>query len=210
MRNPRLPRGGMSILGVIVTVAVLAAGTAALAAGGATSSKAPKLTIKCPAKVMGGKKVTCRVFGSLPRGPRGATGATGPRGQRGQKGEKGQRGEKGAKGDAGARGSAGTNGVSGYEVVSQTFEGVDVVNSGGQRGLSEVKTVTCPGGKRVVSGGTDLGTNPAQNGQQRQVTVSLSGPNGSGTGWSAQLFNNSVSEDTAIDLRVFAICASAG
>lgn len=212
MRNPRLPRGGMSILGAVATVAVLAAGTAALAAGGATSSKAPKLKIKCPAKVMSGQKVTCRVFGNLPRGPQGATG---PRGQRGQKGEKGQRGEKGARGEAGARGPAGANGVSGvsgYEVVSETFEGVFVINSGGQRGLSEVQTVTCPGSKRVISGGADLGTNPDQNGQQRQITVSLSGPNGNGTGWSVQLFNNATSSalDTSIDLRVFAICASTG
>ncbi len=207
MRNLRLPRGGMSILGAVATVAVLAAGTAALAAG-ATTSKAPKLTIKCPAKVMTGKKVTCRVFGNLPRGPRGSQGAQGPRGQRGQKGERGQ---KGAKGEAGARGPAGANGVSGYEVVSQTFAEVFVPDSGNeQRGLSEVQTVACPGGKRVISGGSDLGTDPDQNGEQRQVMVSLSGPNGNGSGWSVQLFNNSVDFDTAIDLRVFAICASAG
>lgn len=76
------------------------------------------------------------------------------------------------------------------------------------RGLSEVKTVTCPAGKRVIGGGTNLGTNPTQNGQQRQVTVSLNAPNGTGTGWSVQLFNNSTSVDTSIDLQVFAVCAS--
>lgn len=210
MRKLRLPRGGMSIIGAIATVAVLAAGTAALAAGGAATSKAAKVKVKCPAKVISGKKVTCNLLGNLPRGPRGADGATGPRGQRGQKGEKGARGEKGAKGDTGARGQAGINGVSGYEIVSQTFEDVEVINSGGQRGLSEVKTVACPSGKRVISGGTDLGTDPGQNGVQRQITVSLSGPNGNGTGWSSQLFNNSITEDTAIDLRVFAICAASG
>ncbi len=70
-----------------------------------------------------------------------------------------------------------------------------------------MKTVSCPAGKRVISGGTDLGTNATQNGQQRQVSVSLSGPNGTGTGWPAQLFNNSTSIDTSIDLRVYAICA---
>jgi len=78
------------------------------------------------------------------------------------------------------------------------------------RGLSEVKTVSCPAGKRVIGGGTNLGTNATQNGQQRSVTVSLSGPNGAGTAWSVQLFNEEVSgAGTSIDLQVFAICASA-
>jgi len=100
--------------------------------------------------------------------------------------------------------------VSGYEVVNQTFGGVFIENSGGMRGLSEVKTVSCPAGKRVIGGGTDLGTNAGQGGQQRQVMVSLSAPNGTGTAWSVQLFNNSTTIDTSIDLRVYAICASVG
>jgi hypothetical protein len=189
----------------------LAAGLVALAAVAAvalaaTDSKAPKVKVKCPRAVTGGKKVTCRVFGHLPQGP---AGPQGPRGATGQKGPKGQTGDKGPKGDTGPRGATGANGVSGYEVVNQTFEGVFIENSGGMRGLSEVKTVACPSGKRVIGGGSDLGTNVSQNGQQRQVTVSLSAPNGTGTGWSVQLFNNSTSLDTSIDLRVYAICASA-
>ena len=58
------------------------------------------------------------------------------------------------------------------------------------------RRLTCPAGKRVIGGGTDLGTNATQNGQQRQVTVSFSGPNGTGTAWSAQLFNNSTVAST--------------
>lgn len=196
------PANGLRRLSVITVVAAIGvAGVAALAlaASGATTSKAPKVKVKCPTRVLSGKKVTCRLFGRLPRGPQGPRGAQGPRGQKGQKGD------KGAKGETGARGPAG---VSGYEVVNQTFKEVFVENSGGMRGLSEVKTVSCPNGKRVVGGGSDLGTNPAQNGQQRQVIVSLSGPNGNGTGWSVQLFNNSTSVDTSIDLQVYAICAS--
>lgn len=73
-----------------------------------------------------------------------------------------------------------------------------------------MKTVACPAGKRAIGGGSNLGTNATQNGQQRQVTVSLSAPNGAGTGWSVQLFNNSTTIDTSIDLQVYAICASAG
>lgn len=182
---------------IAVSMTVLSVAAVAMAAGGATSSKAGKVKVKCPARVLGGqKKVTCRLFGHL----RGAPGPQGSRGPRGAKGERGQRGD---------RGPAGPAGVSGYAVVSQTFKEVFVENSGGMRGLSEVKTVTCPTGKRVIAGGTNLGTNATQNGQQRSVSVSMSAPNGTGTGWSAQLFNNeTVGGGTSIDLQVFAVCAS--
>ncbi|HEX3173693.1 MAG TPA: hypothetical protein VHQ43_05685 [Solirubrobacterales bacterium] len=185
------------------TALIVLAGVAALAlgAGGAAVSKAPRVKVKCPTNVLAGKKVTCRLFGRLPRGPQGPRGAQGPRGQKGSKGDKGQKGEQGPRGPAG---------VSGYEVVTQTFKEVFIENSGGTRGLSEVKTASCPNGKRAVGGGANLGTNPAQNGQQRSVSVSLSGPNGTGTGWSVQLFNNEVSGGgTSIDLQVYAICAAA-
>lgn len=178
-------------------IAVLGAAAVATAAGGvATSSKVGRVKVRCPARVLAGHRtVTCRVFGHL-RGPRGPVG---PRGPKGAKGSKGQKGDRGPTGPAG---------VSGYEVVSQAFKEVPVPDSESGRGLSEVKTVGCPGNKRVVGGGSDLGTNGAQNVQQRQVTVSLSGPNGAGRGWSVQLFNTSPSTPTAIDLEVFAICAS--
>ena len=201
MRKPksirRLPLGAAAATALLAAVAAVALA--------ATASKAPKVKVKCPTAVTTGKKVTCRVVGRLPQGP---AGPQGPKGATGAKGQKGQTGDKGPKGDSGPRGATGANGVSGYEMVSQTFEGVFVQDSGGFRGLSEVKTVSCPAGKRVIGGGTDLGTNAGQNGQQRQVTISLSAPNGTGTGWSAQLFNNSTSIDTSIDLRVYAICAS--
>jgi hypothetical protein len=190
------------VMALIATIAVVGVSAVALAASGATDSKVRKVRVKCPTRVLSGKKVTCRLFGKLPRGPRGDQGPRGPKGQRGQKGQKGARGE------TGLRGPAGANGVSGYEVVNQTFKEVFIENSGGMRGLSEVKTVSCPTGKRVIGGGTNLGTNATQNGQQRQVTVSLNGPNGAGTAWSVQLFNNSTTIDTSIDLQIFAICAS--
>ena len=182
-------------------VAVIGVSAVALAASGATSSKAGKIKVKCPTKVLSGKKVTCKAFGRLPAGPQG------PQGPKGAQGSKGAKGDKGQKGDKGDKGATGAPGVSGYEVVNQTFKEVFIQNSGGFRGLSEVKTVACPAGKRAIGGGADLGTNAAQNGQQRQVTVSLSAPNGTGTAWSAQLFNNSTTIDTSIDLRVYAICA---
>lgn len=201
MRN-RLNRPHSRALPLVVTSLVAVVSIAAVAAAiPATSSKAGKIKVKCPTRVLTGKKVTCKVFGSLPPGSAGPRGATGPKGPAGLKGPKGEKGDKGA---------PGASGVSGYEVVSQAFKEVFVQNSGGMRGLSEVKTVSCPAGKRVIGGGSDLGTDATQNGQQRQVTISLSGPDGTGSGWSVQLFNNSTSIDTSIDLRVFAICASVG
>ena len=186
MRNLSNPSRKLAAVAAALIVTALGATAVSLAADGATSSKA-KIKIKCPPKIETGKKVKCTVIGKLPKGPKGA---------------------KGAKGDTGATGPAGAPGLSGYEIVSETFKEVFIVNSGGQRGLSEVKTVACPAGKRAISGGFDLGTNEGQNGQARQVLVSLSGPNGAGTGWSVQLFNNSNSLDTSIDLRVFAVCAN--
>ena len=201
MRNPSSLLRRALPLGAAALVAVIGVTAVAVAAGGATSSKAGKVKIKCPARVLAGqKKVTCRVFGKLPAGPQGPQGPKGPKGSKGDKGQKGDKGDKGA---------TGAPGVSGYEVVNQTFKEVFIENSGGMRGLSEVKTVSCPAGKRVVSGGTNLGTNPSQNGQQRSVSVSMSAPNGTGTGWSVQLFNNEISgSGTSIDLQVFAVCAS--
>jgi Collagen triple helix repeat (20 copies) len=194
MRNfPTLPRRAL-VPTSIALVVVLALAAVAMAA---SSSKAGKIKIKCPAKVLTGKKVTCKVFGSLPQGPAGPRGPQGPKGQ------------KGPKGDKGDKGATGAPGTSGYEVVNQTFKEVFIENSGGMRGLSEVKSVDCPGSKRAIGGGSDLGTNPGQNGQQRSVSVSMSAPNGTGTGWSVQLFNNeTIGGGTSIDLRVFAICAN--
>ena len=182
---------------VAALVTILGVTAVAVAAGGATSSKAGRVKVKCPKRVLAGQgKVTCRVFGHL----RGAPGPQGPRGPKGSKGDKGKKGDRGAMGPAG---------VSGYEVVNQTFKDVFIENSGGMRGLSEVKTVSCPTGKRAISGGTNLGTNPTQNGQQRSVSVSMSAPNGTGTGWSVQLFNNETTGGgTSIDLQVYAICAN--
>ena len=200
MRSPAGWTRRKLAIGTAALIAVVGVAAVAMAAGNATSSKAGKVKVKCPTRVLAGqKKVTCRLLGKLPAGPQGPQGPKGPKGSKGDKGPKGDKGDKGATGAAG---------VSGYEVVNQSFKEVFIENSGSPRGLSEVKTVSCPAGKRVIGGGSDLGTNAGQNGQQRQVTVSLNGPNGTGSGWSVQLFNNSTTIDTSIDLRVYAICAS--
>jgi len=190
-------------LSATVLIAVAGVTAVAIAAVGPAASSKARVKVKCPKRVLAGaRQVTCRVAGKLPQGPQGPAGRQGPRGQKGARGEKGP---------AGAKGAAGSPGVSGYEVVRQVFKEVFIENSGGFRGLSAVQTVACPGGKRAIGGGTDLGTNATQNGQQRSVTVSLSAPNGSGTGWSVQLFNEEVAGGgTSIDLEAYAICANVG
>lgn len=190
-------------LGLAAAVAALGVAAVAFGAGGVagtTSKVKPKLKVNCPKRVSaGGKRVICRVVGKLPRGPRGRPGSQGNRGAKGS---------RGVRGPQGARGPAGALGMSGYEVVRQTFEGVLVANSDSERGLSDVKAVACPGGKRVLGGGADLGTGEGQAAEQRDVTVSLSGPNGTGSAWSVQLFNSS-DVDLSIDVRVYAICSRA-
>jgi hypothetical protein len=154
--------------------------TVSLAAGGGTATTSAK-KVKVKCPAKAKKKaVTCKIKGQLPAGP------------------------------AGAPGVPGAPGLSGYEVVSATFPEVFAENSGGQRGLSELKAVSCPAGKKAIGGGADLGTNPTQNGQQRQMILSASVPSAAGDGWSVQLFNNSTSIDSSLDVRVYAICASVG
>jgi hypothetical protein len=189
-RSSKSRSRGLAIGAVAALIAVSLAAVA-LAAGGAHSSRA-RVTIRCPKTVNSGRRVNCRLFGRLPHGPRGP---------------QGPKGATGAKGKTGNRGPAGPAGVSGYELINQTFSAVAVPKSEGSRGLSTVQTVSCPSNKRVVGGGTDLGSNESQASAERDVSVSLSGPNAAGSGWSVQLFNASTTEDHTIDVRVFAICA---
>jgi hypothetical protein len=188
---PRGILGRMLAPVVVLLVGAVAIGGVSLASAGSDAlRKKEKVRIKCPN--VPGKKVTCKLKGQLPEGPRG------PRGPRGDKGK------------TGAQGQPGPPGMSGYEVVTETFTDVFAPDSNSTRGLSEVKTVSCPAGKRVIGGGADLGTNAGQNGQQRQMSVSASAPNGTGDGWNVQLFNNSTSFGSSIDLKAYAICANVG
>ncbi len=192
MRRLSNPTG--RAMGVAALVAVASLAVVAIATGAIAGDSKAKVKVKCPASANGNHPVTCKVVGRLPRGPMGF---------------QGPQGSKGEKGPVGPKGPTGSPGLSGYEVVSQLFEDVSVENSGGaQRGLSAAEIVSCPVGKRAIGGGADLGTNGAQNEEQRSVSVSLSGPNGTGTGWSVQLFNRSTSGSASIDLKIYAICAN--
>ncbi len=181
LRRAVLPLACLLVAGGLVAAGSIAAG------GDVVATKKAKVKIKCPNEA--GKTVTCKVKGKLPRGKKGPQGEQGP---------------------AGTPGTPGTDGISGYEIVRETFQDVFAQNSGGFRGLSAVQTVACPAGKRAIGGGMDLGTDATQNGQQRQMILSASHPTSTGDGWSVQLFNNSTSIDSSIDLEVYAICATAG
>ena len=206
------------VAAVTTAVVVATASVAATGDGGSEKLKTQKVEVKCPAGVTQGKgEVTC-VFKRRVCPQRVVTPTKtvvcklipGPRGARGARGARGPAGAQGAAGPAGAAGAAGAAGVSGYEVVGETFASVFVPDSNSTRGLSAVQTVTCPAGKRAVGGGADLGTNGSQNGVQRQLAISADMPTPTGDGWSAQVFNNSLSFGASIDVRVYAICASAG
>jgi hypothetical protein len=89
----RIPSSGarrLPVLALVAAIAVVGVSAVALAASGAGVSRAPKVKVKCPTKVLSGKKVTCRLFGKLPQGPRGDQGPRGPKGQKGQRGEVGR------------------------------------------------------------------------------------------------------------------------
>ena len=95
MRIPFSSGRRLAAVGTATLIAVVGIVAAALAAGGATDSKAPKVKVKCPTRVLSGKKVTCRLFGKLPQGRQGPQGSRGPQGQKGQRAERRQRRERG-------------------------------------------------------------------------------------------------------------------
>jgi hypothetical protein len=131
-------------------------------------------------------------------GPTGEPGVTGPTGSRGPTGPTGEFGVPGPRGQAGAPG------LSGYEIVTSSQD-VFVNNSGTPSGLSNVITLSCPPGKQVVGGGSNLaGTDK---GILRDVRVVVSEPAADGTGWEVQLFNGSTQFDFTGVLEMRAVCA---
>ena len=88
-----------------------------------------------------------------PRGDTGATGATGPQGAQGATGPQGAQGAQGAQGPQGLMGPLGPQGlpgVGGYQIVSTALATVTLAGD-----AAATMSVTCPVGKRVVSGGYD-------------------------------------------------------
>lgn len=120
-----------------------------------------------------------------PQGPKGDPGIQGPKGDQGLQGVQGVQGYPGAKGP---KGDTGTPGVSGLERVYGASTNIAV------GGIASV-SVTCPAGKKLLSGGPDT------NGQPHLLII-YSVP-GSDTTWSVTARN--VGSDGTV--RAWAICA---
>jgi hypothetical protein len=75
---------------------------------------------------------------------------------------------------------------------------VTVPHATTEEGLSEVLTVECPHGEKVLAGGVEI-TEPF-------LSVRLSAPNEAVTGWQAQIANFSTTSDIVAWARVFAVC----
>ena len=155
---------------------------------GAVTNKKLRNGAVTGAKVKDGSLTAADFSGSV-------VGATGPAGPTGPQGPAGPQGDPG---------------MSGFEVVDQTYTNVYVPHNDPGRGLSQVVSLTCPSGKKAVSGGFDLGTGSGQYGVARSITASASQPSSDGNSWNVQLFNNSINQDMSIDLKVSAVCVTMG
>ena len=85
--------------------------------------------------------------------------------------------------------------MSAYEIV--TAVSVSDANT------TKSVTVSCPGGKRALGGGGDVGPSPAS----PNVSLQLSGPLAGGAGWQARA-SESDNISTPWTVSVIAICAT--
>jgi len=134
-----------------------------------------------------------------PKGDTGATGATGAPGATGATGPQGPQGAQGAQGPQGLMGPLGPQGlpgVSGYQIVSTALATLTLVGN-----TTTTMSVTCPVGKRVVSGGYD---------SQHATGVLLHPVAMFPPTWDTWRVTLRLSQDTAatFQFRVYAICAA--
>ena len=139
-------------------------------------------------------------------GPQGDPGSAGPQGDPGSAGPAGPQGQQGDTGSAGPVGPQGPRGVcscedddyalggisTGYEVVTQGPAALEL-----PRGGDYTIAVSCPFGKRVISGGCQAGA--------AGVSLLSSWPN-SPTSW-ACTWSNTSDATLVADLEPFVICA---
>jgi hypothetical protein len=125
-----------------------------------------------------------------PVGPAGPAGPVGPQGPAGPVGPQGPQGPAGPAGPAGPQGPAGASGVSGYEIVTV---GPFTIPPGG--GISA--SVSCPAGKKLLSGGVDS-SNSGFTTMGRSYPVN-------DTTWNIGIRNDGAG---AVASNVYAICAS--
>jgi Collagen triple helix repeat (20 copies) len=137
-------------------------------------------------------------------GPQGAQGIQGPQGIQGFTGA------TGLTGPSGSNGGNGADGVSGYEVVSQTTDGL---NTG------DLAQATCPAGKHVLGGGGEIAST-GDNGDIYVIDSSM--PLISHAGWQVSTDfhmtpewvdaisrgNDFFADAGQLSLNVWAICAT--
>jgi hypothetical protein len=109
-----------------------------------------------------------------------------------KEGPTGPSGPQGPSGPAGLQGADGASGVSGLQIVSQSFTAVPPA--------PVTLAVTCPGGKRVLSGGYALSNTGTEVGQSYPGIVS------GNEAWIVSMFTPSGIPN---NLTIFAICAAA-
>jgi hypothetical protein len=130
-----------------------------------------------------------------PQGEQGPPGAQGPQGQSGPQGPAGPAGPQGPIGPKGATGLQGPPGLSGYTRVSGT---VTLTASG-----TVIKTMTCPGGRKVLSGGLDVNFSNLPVSTMLNVRMARSFP-ATDNAWTVQVHNSNA---TALQGMAWATCA---
>jgi len=113
----------------------------------------------------------------------------------GPAGPQGKTGPQGAKGDAGAKGDTGPPGISGYEFVrnATASDSTD----------EKTALVTCPAGKKVVGGGTEVNSI-----FPRPIAVKLSYPFvGPPSGFIGSAYETTPTSDVW-SVHVYAVCAN--
>ncbi len=119
----------------------------------------------------------------------------GGQGPKGDQGPRGLQGLQGGKGDTGSAGAPGTNGVSGYQIVNGEAESITA-------GAAKTFTVSCPVGKKAISGGAFIYSGP-----YTAPVIYQSTPSGGGASWSTSVYN--ASSTSSVAMEPTAVCVTA-
>jgi hypothetical protein len=137
-------------------------------------------------------------------GPAGPQGEKGDQGLQGIQGPKGDRGDQGLQGPQGEVGPAGPNGATGYLRLESTS-----ANGSGSPEVAST-TVTCTGGRKVVSGGYQVNAGAVSGSNNpAEVTVTQNRAT-SDTVWSVTAITDDRTEVGTWSVTAYAICANVG
>jgi hypothetical protein len=145
--------------------------------------------------------------GQIPAGPAGATGAAGPVGAPGPKGDKGEKGDQG---------TTGTTGATGISTIVVRRKDYSLLNGQTADSIGQPLTaVACAAGEKLIGGGGNFGDIDHDDGRitgssPRKGTVDAFTALSDGdtpTVWRVTAVNPAGGTTTALDIRVFAICA---